>query len=561
MSQQDGKRRTLSSSAELKGGKKDKGGKKKLWIQLLSLVLVLGVAVGIYYLAPNFRPAEEEVEETPAPTSAAVKLIDRSLSDVRSVTVAARGQDSFTVNHNPTPTPTPRPTPRPTDATPEPTPDPTPEATEPGDDPQDEQADLAPTPTPEKLPEYTIAGHPGFLLDQSLARNMIGYGGSLSAVRLVEEGVTDLERFGLKDPALRATFQYVDGTSVTLLFGDPVPTTTQFYITPEGSRSVYTTYSTAFNTLSRHLNSLHMVNMPLYIDPMAIQAVLVEQAGKPTIEMKYVDASETALNFTSLRLFQPFPIPLDTHMTRSSEFFEALAGLTITGYAGTVEELPEAGFGPGEEPRARILVTLSDGRALDYRVGNRLDTNYFAVQVDETDIVYIAPASTLQFVENARPAYLVDQFANLVAIAKVDSLTVKTADDQFDLSIYREPELDAEGNQKVNSGGVPQFIETFYFEGEETDDLFKKIYQVIIGTMVSKESDDIYLDGDVMVTVTYRLNVAPGELVIEYIAYDEEYYAVRRDGLTLFLIKQSIINNMIAQLEEFRAGTFVAPKY
>ena len=53
-------------------------------------------------------------------------------------------------------------------------------------------------------------------------------------------------------------------------------------------------------------------------------------------------------------------------------------------------------------------------------------------------------------------------------------------------------------------------------------------------------------------------NVEPNELTIEYLEYDDDYLAVRRDGLTLFLIKRDRVDSMINSLNEYRAGTFVA---
>jgi len=76
--------------------------------------------------------------------------------------------------------------------------------------------------------------------------------------------------------------------------------------------------------------------------------------------------------------------------------------------------------------------------------------------------------------------------------------------------------------------------------------------------MVSKMNEDHDYTGEVAASVTYTLSVEPYEFTIEYFEYDDEYYAVRRNDLTLFLIKQDRIDNLAAQLEAYRNGTFVA---
>ncbi|MBR4443143.1 MAG: hypothetical protein IKS52_07740, partial [Clostridia bacterium] len=59
----------LASAQDLRGSKSGsgdagKGGKRKLWLPLLALVVVLGAAVGIYFASESIKPEE------PAPTEA-----------------------------------------------------------------------------------------------------------------------------------------------------------------------------------------------------------------------------------------------------------------------------------------------------------------------------------------------------------------------------------------------------------------------------------------------------------------------------------------------------------
>ncbi len=75
--------------------------------------------------------------------------------------------------------------------------------------------------------------------------------------------------------------------------------------------------------------------------------------------------------------------------------------------------------------------------------------------------------------------------------------------------------------------------------------------------MNSKLSDDYHIEGDVYCTVQYNLNVNPGVMVVEYIDYNDEYLAVRRDDLTIFLIKRANIDSMLTSLQQFREGTYV----
>ena len=57
-------------------------------------------------------------------------------------------------------------------------------------------------------------------------------------------------------------------------------------------------------------------------------------------------------------------------------------------------------------------------------------------------------------------------------------------------------------------------------------------------------------------TVTYTLNVEPYELVIEFMEYDQDYLVVRRDNLSLFMIKRDKIDALAAALRAFDQGTY-----
>ena len=94
--QGENKARKLSSAQELKGKRAvaNKGGKKKIWLSALGMVLALGLAIGAYFLSGVIKP-EEEAVVTPQATSSVVRLVNRQRVDVDSVTVTVKGQEKL----------------------------------------------------------------------------------------------------------------------------------------------------------------------------------------------------------------------------------------------------------------------------------------------------------------------------------------------------------------------------------------------------------------------------------------------------------------------------------
>ena len=517
----------LASAEDLRGKKSGSheeghGKKRKLWLSLIGLVVVLAIAVGAYEASQYFKPAETEEEETTY-ESTTVKLVEHSRSEVASITIAPADSESYTIVNNNTY--------------------------------DEEGTETAPE---DGTPAYTIEGIEDFDLDQSTAKTMLGYAANLTATKLVAENVTDLSAYGLDKPRATVTMTYRDGTQTVWLLGDQAPTSTSSYFCEKGSKAVFLIYQSAATNMTTTRVSLHTCEMPWTIsDTTTISDLIIDVAGGETVEVNYDTDTENNISVSSLRLVQPFNYGANSD--RVDEMFTGVAALTADAYAGELGELEDTGLEDGAY-RYKVVVTVTpddtvpeETETYTYLVGNYATSDAVYVKIDETNAVYTVDSSSLTFLDNATPGYLVDQFSNLIYITRVDAMTIKTADDEWNITIERTPELDDAGNETDDE------VETFYFDGELTDEsLFRKLYQKIIGTMNSKLCDDYYFDGEVYCSVTYKLNIEPGELTIEYLVYDDDYLAVRRDGLTLFLIKRDNIDSMINSLNEYRDGTFVA---
>ena len=509
----------LASAQELRGsksgtGKDGKGGKRKLWLSVIALAVVLAAAIGIYLASNLIKPDEEVAEDnTGTYTNETVKIIERTRSEVASVAIDLPDEEPYTVLNN---------------------------------NKYDENGSRIAPEDGEK--GYAIEGIEDFDLDQSKAETIIGYAANLTATKMITDNAENLADYGLDNPRATVTMNYKNGAASTWLIGSQAPTSTASYFAEKGGKAVFLIYSSAVNNLTATRNSLHTVAMPWSVtDATTVKDIVIEAEGRDTVELGYIDSDEANVSISTLRLLQPFVYA--AHMDRSDEMFQGVIGLTISGYAGELGELENTGL---EDGGALVKVTFQVAEDEEntvehvYRLGGYATSDQRYVQIDDTNAVYLTGTDNVAFLENATPGYLVDLFANLVFIDRVESIDIATADDSWTISIERE---EVEGKTK------PQ--DHFFFDGEPADEsLSRKLYQVIIGTMNSKLSDDYHLDGDVYCTVTYHLNVEPGEMVVEYLDYNDEYLAVRRDGLTLFLIKRENLNAMITALNQFREGTF-----
>ena len=71
--------------------------------------------------------------------------------------------------------------------------------------------------------KYTIEGYEGLALDDALLSTLASNGSNLEASRMVEEHVTQPEKYGLKEPRADVTLTYEDGTTFQFKVGDAAP--------------------------------------------------------------------------------------------------------------------------------------------------------------------------------------------------------------------------------------------------------------------------------------------------------------------------------------------------
>ncbi len=489
----------LASGEELKGHQKEKarGGSRRFAVWTVVLLLALAAAVGIWLISKNQAPAPAEEKKAETAEKESVTLISHARGDVTEVQIETGGESYTVVNGT-------------------------------GEN-----------------ENCTLKDMPWFDTDQQKASAIISCAAALTANRVAAENVEDPAPFGLKEPVSRVTMRYRDGSGECWLVGAKAPTSTASYFMREGGKTVYLLYASAAESLSRSRCDMHTLQLPGTINSNLIRSLLVEAEGEEPVEIGYSETEEDKnYSISALRLRQPFYYT--ANVERASELFNGLATLTITAYAGEAGELKEAGLAEGAyRKRVTVTQTRESGEGTETFVfhlgGFTEDKKSVYLRVDETQAVYLADASAVTFLNNATPSYLVDQFSNLIYINAVDGIEIASGEEKWTLGITH--------------GKDEKSADSFTFNGRtvKDGDAFKKLYQKVVGLTHSRISEDYHLDGEVLLSVRYRLNVAPGELTVEYLAAEDGYCAVRRDGLTLFLIKRDQVEGLREALKQFDA--------
>ncbi|MBQ3222508.1 MAG: DUF4340 domain-containing protein [Clostridia bacterium] len=586
----------LESASELKGKKaegKSSSFAKKRTMTIVALLLVLAIAAGAYFAVNALKPVEEEVvEETPA--SELIYLVEgRKKTDMATMTIINNGVEQYTVISNLKE--------KADAAAAEEAAAAEAEAAQQSEEAQglaeaaeaivdgvlspmkvgEDMAEIAGSTAPQMLnteaaeeepkelpdtldvgldlipaaekQDYEIQGMPYFTTDTSAINSMVTYSYSVMSTKMVQEGCEDLSAFGLAEPQVQVHYTYHDGTEMTMNIGAKVPAGNYYYMSLDDSNDVYMVYNTVYGYFTQPLEQLHAVPAAAPIDPENLVYLLAEQKDKENVEIVLRDSSENAVSVADVVLVQPFEY--DVNSDRASTTMIDASALKLTAYAGyAADEAALAEYGLAE-PYAHVEVADSNGIEISMTIGDLVegDTAYRYATVDATGDIYTVDVSLLAFLDNCRVSYLVDQFAGLINIKMVDEFTITTPEKTYVSVVENTP--------YTNEQGVEMTKQDFYFQGEYVnEDLFRDFYQVVIGRLVDKriENEEEYaFDGDVVLSISYKLNYQDEPYLVEYLDYDRDYCAVRRNGVSLFLIRKDKVQEIVDTAELLEKGEYV----
>lgn len=585
----------LESASELKGKKaegKSSSFAKKRAMTIVALLLVLAIAAGAYFAVNALKPVEEEVvDETPA--SEIIYLVEgRKKTDMATMTILNGGVEQYTVISNLKE--------KADAAAAEEAAAAEAEAAQQSEEAQglaeaaeaivdgvlspmkvgEDMAEIAGSTAPQMLnteaaeeepkelpdtldvgldlipaaekQDYEIQGMPYFTTNASTINSMVTYSYSVMSTKMVQEGCEDLSAFGLAEPQVQVHYTYHDGTEMTMNIGAKVPAGNYYYMSLDDSNDVYMVYSTVYGYFTQPLEQLHAVPAAAPIDPENLVYLLAEQKDKENVEIVLRDSSENAVSVADVVLVQPFEY--DVNSDRASTTMIDASALKLTAYAGyAADEAALAEFGLAE-PYAHVEVADSNGVKISMTIGDLVegDTAYRYATVDATGDIYTVDVSLLAFLDNCRVSYLIDQFAGLINIKKLTGFTIETPDKTYTTEIENTPYTREDGTELVQ--------QVFTYQGKYTDeDLFRDFYQVVIGRMVDKriENEEEYtFDGELVLRITYDLDYQDEPYLVEYLDYDRDYCAVRRNGVSLFLIRKDKVQEIVDTAELLEKGEY-----
>ncbi|NLK21972.1 MAG: DUF4340 domain-containing protein [Epulopiscium sp.] len=380
-------------------------------------------------------------------------------------------------------------------------------------------------------------------LDQNIVDTLASSFAILFAERVVEENPEDLEKYGLNTPVVTARAILSDGSEKVYYLGNKTPEGNTYYLMVKDVPKVYTVWVNHGNNFSLKMNDVRLKALT-EIALEEIKYFYLKQEGKPTIEIiPNEDESGKDYGWGLWLMKQPYR---HEYTVDTEDFTRIIQGVSNLKIKDFVEENPSDISKYGLD-NPKIEIKIQDNKnTLHLYIGSNKDESTVYFKTHDKNNVYTMDILALTPFINSLPFELIDRFAYIVDINLVDAIKVETREGVYDITFLRTTKRVEDEEDEI--------VTTYRVDGEEIEESkFKSYYQKLIGITLDAEIDKTIKKEDTEISTIFILNT--GEtIVINYVPYNKDFYAVLRDNESEFVVTKKKVKDMLEHLEGLIEG-------
>lgn len=374
----------------------------------------------------------------------------------------------------------------------------------------------------------------GIELDQGQITSLCYSLASIWIDSIVDENPEDLSVYGLENPYSRAIITDLNGTKAEYILGDMTPSRSTYYLMEEGDPKVYSVSAYLAENINLSLDKIRQKSLfpafqlnELTRFSMESEGNSIEIATKPENTPPYL-----ASIYTSHILTSPYKLPRGVSAESLRTLLTPFNNLKVADF---IDDNPLSLRTYGLDKPVKILLQTRD-KTLDLLIGNEVDEKCYAKLAGTPGVFTL---SGMESIIKTKPFDLADKFVLLVNIDSVSHIEIRGGQKNLSADLQHPSNPDEE--------------ETFFLNGEKTQtSTFKSFYESIISLMADAEYPKAPVtapaqttDGDGNITIEYQLNSPQGErLSITLIPYNRDFYALRQEGVTEFLVSRNQVSRI-----------------
>jgi len=369
-------------------------------------------------------------------------------------------------------------------------------------------------------------------IDSSAVQRILYNVTSVFVQRVVQSSkltAADLSKYGLENPTAVTTVDLKSGAPVVYTIGGTTPSNDGYYFQKSGDPKVYALDNYSAQSMMLGLTDLRDHSLPTINTQKLTYFELRNGKQHIVIQQPPAGFKTEEATFSNLVMTSPYPNIHPVATDKLGTLLKSIPSFTVDKF---VNDHPTNLAQYGLDPVRTELVMKDDKNALDLEFGNKAPGGgYYARLVGDPGVFTVN--SDLSFLNSTTAFDLVDKFALIVNIDKVDQMRMVTPNKTYTAELTRT--------------GTGKNIKTAYtFDGKNVDEkFFKSFYQIAIGILYDAENPSPR-PGKADVTISYTLNT-PGKptLSVDFVPFNQDFYQVYRNNVSEFVVSRSQIQGVI----------------
>jgi len=394
---------------------------------------------------------------------------------------------------------------------------------------------------------WVYTGNRDVELEQPDARNMMRDVFLLNATDMVLETVSDPAEYGIG--RLVVTGYFRDGSQEVIRVGMMTPDHNRFYAMVDGDPALYLINAVSGNRLTQHVSELVARGIP-FIEGVLLTRLYIRERDRNTLEFVWDGTQEEMENAIQqfggiwLTMVTPFP---GRDLTVSN--FERFALEDFEGFrpGRLVDMFPDDLRQYGlDDPILEFIMEDATGAGFHLIFGADHDDQNIYMMHGDRPHVFIVEKRFIRGLLGLNPFNFIERFVALMNIVQVESITIRSEDRGNHEIVINNFQDDNERDQ------IAPVI-----DGQEIQDAaFRRFYQTLIGISYDH---DIGVQEDlgppVITVIYYMLDEEEPPVVVEFFAYDPNFYAVRQyPHPPQFVTSRLAVEGLFGSLESLLAG-------
>lgn len=366
---------------------------------------------------------------------------------------------------------------------------------------------------------FRIAGEDA-AIDSHAARELLSSGASILSRRTLTGSPAE---YGITENSLRAGYTYENGSSLTLLLGQQVPTGEGWYAAVEGDSHVYIVNNALQRVLTNGKQALYALpDLARLYSAQTLSSVTIDLPGDAPLTIARVTKANpfnTLVELTS-------PIHYPANSERAAEVYLALDEIRLTGVAALSGKDEDWGL---DTPAA--VLTMQDKAETCLRIGDA--NGQYVLRINDDPAVYTVDPQTLTFLNSLSVPWLAEQLPGLVMLSQVAEIRVTAGEESLLIT-------------------ADQASRAYTLDGQSLDEeAFLPVYQQMIGLLIERYVPQA--DGEYPPRLTLVYTFRDGsEWTLELCEYDAGYDLIRRSGCACFLISRAKTDALLQSLLDLR---------